>query len=513
MGFAAFMIWAALLMTPSPDDLGQLTTTGVGGPTTTSATPTTVKPTLCPNSSGQTGPGVLTGTGIYFCPTSQPTLGGNLVEVHTMYNPGSGPWTGTFTVTDDKGDTYQQAVTNTTAASAVQGIYYLANAPAGITQIQLKFSSQDSSHFVTNVAIVAREIQNVATSSPLDGASCNSGTGTSITAGSLTTGTAGDVLTQHVFGDIDGVNGGAPTPQASFTAGSQSGIGWNLDSTDRFDGTATQIGIQAAAGALNATFTQGTSAVWASCAAAFKAASAGTAPTAPNIVLTVHDNPNATASPRTLQFPASGNLQLLNTIGATATITAVTDSRSGCTWNNTGTNHHDSNNNNNSMIWYVIGCAPGTAVLTVTFTGTVGADNYLYYDVNFPNTPAFGNDNGGCDPGAGSVGLVTSLTTVPGGCSAYTPSIGAHGGCMFVNFGQDFETATALTSPANAVFDNATFTSNNGFNGPEQVDQNNGAGHFCYTSSPGAVTVTWTETNDAVNGVGKWSGRAASFTY
>src|SRR5204862_4246739 len=102
----------------------------------------------------------------------------------------------------------------------------------------------------------------------LDASSCNAGTSTSITAGSLSPTAVGDLILQVSY---------APTyaSNTSFTAGSQSNITWALAHTLLGDGSASQWGLYNSTSAITPTFTAGTANPILSCAGALRATPAG----------------------------------------------------------------------------------------------------------------------------------------------------------------------------------------------------------------------------------------------
>jgi hypothetical protein len=140
--------------------------------------------------------------------------------------------------------------------------------------------------------------------------------------------------------------------------------------------------------------------------------------------------------------------------------------------------------------------------LTLTLAGPTTNDTYMIYDVTSPNGWTFDTDSGGQK--GEELSIVPTLTTCS---SCYTPSTST--GIVFGNYSQDECTATALMSPSGGFLDSATYTGNS-LNGAQSVDQNNGWFHFFYTSAPGALTATWTE-SCATLPPDYWAGRLASF--
>jgi hypothetical protein len=460
---------------------------------------TVVQTARCP-SSGNVGAGVAGGlyNGIYYCPLPNKTLPGNLIAVFLYYAP-----TGStkVTVSDSTSDTYTQAVTATTTNSNTQAIYYLPGAASGITYVSAAFAG--ATFGVADVSMIVEEWSGIATAAPLDAASCNSATSTSVTAGSMTVGTANDLIVQAVFNDP--ANGYAsPSSETSFSVGSQSNITWTFNASDLNESNAAQSGILTTAGSFNATFTQGTKQVFASCAAAFKSASAGTGPSGIRIISVDHaQEGNGITSPVTLQTPLSGNMFVVSDLsGGEAYITGISSTPS-CTWANTGPVYESSALDSYTIIWYAVGCkGASNMTLTLTLAGPTTDDTYMVYDVTNSNAWTFDTDSGG--QRGSQFSIVPTVTT----CSSCdTPSTTT--GIVFGSFSQDECTATGLTAPSGGFFDAATY-SGNSLNGAQSVDQNNGWFHSFYTSAPGALTATWTE-SCATLPPDYWAGRVASF--
>lgn len=457
-------------------------------------TPTKVQAVYCPNSGvAGSGTGGSQTNGVYICPFAEPTLSHNFISVNLFYAPASSPQT--LTVSDSAGNTYTQDVTSTTANSNTQQIYHLANAAAGITYVKLSFSGGSTSTGFVNVII--SEWYNVAASSPLDVASCNSATSTSVTAGSMTIGTSGDLVVQHVFSD----NSASAT---SFAVGSQ--FTTNLfAASDLNDGAALEYGTYSSTGSLNATFSQVPGHPFASCAAAFKPESSGTAPSGNRIQMVSHAQAGVGASSTfRLQVPMSGNLFVISALNGDDVITGLSSSPS-CNWSTVGQPYTDAQGFNSTQIYYAIGCSgSNTLAITVTTSGSDNGDTYMIYDVTSPNSWTFDKDSGGKN---GNQNTIASSLTTCSGCLTPTAS---STGIAFGNFGEDSCTATGLTgsSPSGAIFDSATYTGNS-VNGQQNVDENNGWMHYPYASSSGAITTTYSESCAIAQGY--WAGRVAAF--
>jgi hypothetical protein len=173
---------------------------------------------------------------------------------------------------------------------------------------------------------------NVAASSAIDGESGSSVSGSSISAGPITTTAPGDLIYQY------GHSVQTPDTGSDVTRFSP-GSGFSLLSADVFIGTVAQYSVQSSAGQINPTLTiAGGAEAFNTIAIALKPASQGTPPP-PGIrvqrIQHVWYNRNTPE-----QFPCSGNLLALMSAFATsnANLTRVTDSM-GNTWAETDTSY------------------------------------------------------------------------------------------------------------------------------------------------------------------------------
>ena len=450
---------------------------------------------------------------VYKCPLPEPSQAGNAIVVGVKSYD-----TGTFSVTDDKGNSYgSPAVSVVDNNSAYVAIYVATNVAAGTRMISFNQTSANADF----AEVTASEFYNVATSSAVSTSNCNGNTGTtgtSITAGSITPSVSGDLLWQYAVNT--GAGGSSPNTVSSFAAGSQSSITWQLLGTSLHDGTATQSGVYSATTAINPTFSSGSSEAWTSCVVALKAASAGAAPTNTfRIVHMLHEQDCAAAagrcpsnSPATIQFPSSGNLIILaDTSGATP-ISSITSTPTN-TWSSTGAMAGSSGNTAGSQIYYASNATTSNSLrLTVNFSGSLADTTMIVYDVTGAATSAFDVDsctsgayaNASC--GANQTSEDTSFTT----CSSCLTPTGVSGGSELIIGAANWNwgTATAVTTtPSGGLFDAATYTGNS-VNGPEYVDQNGGWFHL-YTASTTAISYTYTMSLSQAEGY--WAGRVAAF--
>jgi hypothetical protein len=456
--------------------------------------PTLIQHVSCPNS-GATGSGVggaQSGTPIYLCPLPELTQAGNaLVLGFFSDNTGSPTWT----VSDDKSNTWTLASSTTDSSGNIIAVYYALNVAAGTHMLSVKSSAQTAGY----LTVSASEYYNVATSSALDASHCNAGSSsTSITAGSITPGTSGDLLWQWAAdANVASVN--------PFTAGTQSAVGWQLNGTDIYFGDAVQAGIYNATAAINPTFTSGTAEPFDSCVMALKAASAGAAPTnAFRIVHMLHAQMSSSGtSPYEMQFPTSGNLLVLSFISGSTTVTGITSNPSNA-WSSTGAAASYGSQVVSQMYYAANATTSNSMTLSVSWGSGATGLTYMLYDITGAATSPFDKDSGGQT--GNQANIVTSLTS----CNGCLSPTGVSGGSELIigNIGNAWDTVTAITSPSGALFDTATYTGNS-VNGPEGVDQNNGWFHY-YDSATSALTATWTYVTGSTQ-EGSWAGRVAAF--
>jgi hypothetical protein len=189
--------------------------------------PTLVQHVSCPNA-GATGSGVggaQKSTPVYLCPLPEPTQGGNAIVLGFISNNSGNP---TWTVSDDKSNSWNLASSTTDSSGNIISVYYALSVVPGTHMLSVKSSAQTTGY----LTVTASEYYNVALSSALDTSHCNAGSNsTSITAGSITPTASGDLLWQWAAdANFDSVR--------SFGAGSQPGIGWQLNGTDIYYGNA-----------------------------------------------------------------------------------------------------------------------------------------------------------------------------------------------------------------------------------------------------------------------------------
>ncbi|HEY1221700.1 MAG TPA: IPT/TIG domain-containing protein [Bryobacteraceae bacterium] len=417
------------------------------------------------------------------------TTAGNAVVVGFTFNSALAA-----TVTDDKNDAFQ-IVANYYDSADSQSIAIAAafNVAAGAREISVCFAGNPGGY----VQPMATEFDNVI---GVDVASAgNLGTGTSLTAGSITPSASGDLAYQIGF-DLT-----MSQYQSSFAAGSQANTAWGLLSADLMDGFAAQYGVYNSTNAIDPTMTMGTSAPWISAAVLLKTGSAGGVPSGMRIVHLDHENiPTHTSSggtgnpfpnPTILQLPCSGNLEVAQVGGGNPTnlITGMTDSN-GNSWEQAGSNV--TYGDTDLQTFYAANASCSSALkVTVQWNATDGDQSILFYDV----AGAAASPLDKTVSATGSQGTAGNLTVF-----SITPSTSSTE-IIFAMMPVDFNTVTGLVNGLN----DANMFSGEALSGPEPVDENNGWGHFV-VSTTNPVPVTWTFITNSL-AAGAWSSMASAF--
>jgi hypothetical protein len=415
------------------------------------------------------------------------TTAGNALIVGVTFNGNPIP-----TVSDDQGNSYAIQVNSYDSADSQSiAIATAFNIVAGARVISVCFSSDPGGY----VQPMASEFSNVV---GIDASAASQGSGTSVTAGSMTPTAVGDLAYQVVFN--------IPIKQTSFTPGSQSNISWSLLSADLLDGWAAQYGLYNSTSAINPALTMGTSQKWVSAAVLLKTGTSGGVPSGMRIVHLIHENipvnqsaggtGNPFANPTSLQFSSSGNLLVAMIGGGIAcTVTGITDTNQN-TWTQAGATQ-TIGGNDTVQAYYAANAISGNLGLSAHWSATNGDQTILLYDVT-------GAAASPLDTTAGSSGSqsVAGNLTMP---FTITPA-----GANEIIFGEviwDYNTGSGLVGQGQ-LFDTNTFDGENQ-SGPEPVDQNNGWGHV-FTTSTAPVGITWKTMYSGLP-TGNWAGMAAAF--
>ena len=418
------------------------------------------------------------------------TTAGNTLVVGFTFNNNPTP-----SVTDDQGDSYSVQVNHYDSADTQSiGIATAFNIAAGARVISVCFNSDPGG----DVQPMATEFDNVV---GIDATGTGSqGSGTTVTAGSMTPTVTGDLVYQVAFS--------LSVNQSSFTAGSQTNISWSLLSADLLDGWAGQYGLYNSTAAINPTLSMGTSQKWISAALLLKTGTSGGVPSGMRVVHLVHENiPEHTSAggtgnpfpnPTSLQFPSSGNL-LVAMIGGgnnSAKVTSMTDTNSN-TWKQAGTTQVISGNDT-ALAYYAGNAATsGNLTLTLNWSATDGDFTAFLYDVAAAAASPLDTTAGGTGSQSNAGSLTVSFTITPA----------TAGELVFTEIIWDFNTGAGLAG-SGWFFDTNTFSGENQ-SGPEPVDQNNGWGHY-FTTGNSPVSITWQVMYSGLP-VGNWAGIAVAF--
>jgi Fibronectin type III domain len=418
----------------------------------------------------------------------RPAGAGNTIIVGATASNGT-----TITVADDQSDSYSVAASEEDSNNFNHWnyLFYASNVSAGARQIQVSYSPGDP-----YVAAWAMECTNVGA---LDVNNGNIGTGTTVTAGSITPTATGDLLVQFSVNNSVTPNNSV----ASWTVGSQSNITWQFAVADRGSAAAAQWGVYNSTSSINPTMTVGT-AGFASVVAAFKAAAAGTSFPATGIQIdatktfwiSTGAGSNFNSLPRTENFacPASDNAMIIQWIGINnGGLSGVSDSN-GNTWNNTGAEFNPANGGGAVITWYAQ-AATVSPSQTLTLSGSPDNDSAKAYCVRGASTTSFFDKTA---TNVGSQSSAGNLTAV-----SITPS--TSNGLVMGYVGVSSDTMIGVTG-AGQLFQSCFWSQeSSGFGG---CDENNGWASYL---NPNTSTVTFTFTEqfgDAANG---WVARADAF--
>jgi hypothetical protein len=455
-----------------------------------SATPALVDNAACPNSAGLSGqPWGGTPPYDYRCPTPELTTAGNTLLVAFGFDASGGNQT--FAVTDEQGDPFTLDVSSPLNNNRELRIYRATNIAANSAWINVSLTSGQLNGYWQPMVF---EVDNAAT---LDGASCNSGTSNSITAGPMTPTAVGDLILQVSY---------APTyaSNTSFSAGSQSNISWALAHTLLGDGSASQWGIYNSASPINPTFTAGTSNPFLSCAVALQASSTGGAPTAFHVYHQEHDAmPHNASNPWKVgvyvDIPGAVYLAYVGN----DSITSVTSSPApNVGWTASGADFNGLNGHNHVNFY----CAswttpPGYVTVDINRSGTSNDSINMMYVV------AKGTCNLDADSGgqAGNQGSQVSQLTICSGC--LTPT--TQNDIIFQDGGQYACTGTSLAAPTSGALFEAGWFDAVTIDGPTQTDENNFWSVIRNGTSLSPITVTVNESCDAAQQY--WASRVAAY--
>jgi len=445
---------------------------------------------------------------VYYALLPDGSQAGNTIAVAFQYDNTYSP---TPTVTDDQGNAYQIACTETdTTYGRVIGWAYASNVTAGTRAITLFLAASNA---VSDIAVHLFEMANVGA---VDGCGGNFGVSTSVTASSITPSAAGDIILQAMAKDDADTS-------STISAGSQSNITWQLATADLQDHGAmgVQWGVYSSTSALTPTMTTSGASnnSFVSAAIAFKAAAAGSDLPSGQIRIRgiLHFSSWSTghcysgdcgpgySNPTTVAAPSYGNLLVMadngsTNSGTTKVVSAISDNL-GNTWTAvpSAVNTEDGSHSNVDEFWYCSPCTTGpNLVLTVIQTDGSSRDHTLnIYDITGAASSAF--DTYGGNTG-GQWSYASSLST-----ASVTPSTA--NGLVFFVYDNGNNTVTGMTS--GQLVDSEWYNDESN-DGPENVDENNGWGHY-YNPNTSPVTGVFTFGLHATDAQGYWAASAAAF--
>ena len=395
-----------------------------------------------------------------------PTGSGNCVFVAVQSSGGSIP-----TVTDDAGNSYTRVINASDSTNTDLTLFKAPVTHAGSQNLQVGFSNA-----AEYVAAEASEFMNMDPGCALDGtASTNSGTGSQLTAGNISTAANGDLI--YAFG----VQDATPDPISSWKAGTA----FALLGADVMDSHFTEWQVQSSAGLINPSAAFSTSNGQSNWFMAAMAIKPGTSGTAPNGIHGVHDLhlalPAGQAYPLTVQFPCtttSGPIVVIGNAEPSNDFTGLADSN-GNHWTKRGAATY--NYSGLADIWDtdagLTTCSPSMTV-TINKTGTdITGSTLIFIDVSDCGAqPCFDSAPGYASAG----GVQTTGTTVASASITPTTATGACFSSMAVD-------AYSLSGVSPGLFLSSTAD-------PEpadfQDDENNGYA-VIYNPGTAGFTLTW----------------------
>ena len=382
----------------------------------------------------------------------------------------------TLTITDNQSDSYENAEVYYNSANNQSIVIAEAfNVTAGAYNLTATWST-----YTAQFQCVSTQIANVIAA---DGAGMgNSGSGTSVTAGSMSPTATGDLVYQ-VTASLSGT-----LTQSSFTAGS----GLMLLSADTRDGMAVQAGVNSAESAINPAMTLGTNTTWISAAVLLKSGATGGVPTGMRVAYEVHENiPYTTEgggtgsgwpNPMTLQIPCESGATIAAMMDgggneSPSTISSITDSN-GNVWSQIALYSYG---NNYAQAYYAknVACSSGTELLTVTSVANTDDNTIVFYTILGASTdPLDTFSGGGQDVTTDSSILTVNYTLTPS-----TPNE-----LILGEENWDYNTATGVAGP-NQLFDSGYYSGTSA-DGPEPIDENGGWMHY-YANSTNQISFTY----------------------
>ena len=306
--------------------------------------------------------------------TAVPSSPGNLLTLTVTHVS-----TKTVAVSDNKGGSWQSAVTTTNAADQIETqLFYVCGAAAGTNVVTIQLSAPPAPGEVLQFSY--NEVSGIAPSSCIDGAAGANGLTGDLQPGSITTTTSGDLIYNFAEESYNYPEEDDP-------------IGWVMPDNssallmeNAWDKFASQVSVQAVNGAYDPTLyvnADPNDRKWNSVAAAFKpSAGAGTQPTGIHITRLMHYyNPHLPLTPASLPFPSTGNAIVISSAypssGYEGDMTDVGDSQ-GDTWTRTPFTVA----NDDPQIYYTcLGSEAGSRDLTISWLPDTGTTHMIVYDI------------------------------------------------------------------------------------------------------------------------------------
>jgi len=438
-------------------------------------------PTLVWSKSAANTTGVPTQSYTSNLPTNG-TLRGNVLIATFQYQSNSGA---TAAVTDDKGDSLTLLESNNNGNQTVAT--YCGLPTVGARVLTITFSG-GMPQYVS--MINASEWFNLTCT--VDGTSSNSAFVATVTAGSMTTTTDGDLIYQAA--EEDGSTGSEQWIQGASP--------WTLLSASRGlaganSPQATQYQIQTTHGAINPTFNMSSADSWNSVAVALLSASSGTAPPAGIRIVHMQEEsiPPGQSSPIPLQFPCSGNLIITaSNDGPGFDIANISDSN-GNTHTQIGTALNDGSVSGDVQTFYAANAVTSsTMAIIFSMTGSpTGGSTFFLYDVT-------GTASSPYDSTAGRQTTTGSQETT-GAIAGPTITPSTPNGLVITQIAVTSNSIIGV-SPGNFL---GTIPNPLGQTNP--TDENNGWG-FEYNTSTTSRQYLWTTQGGPVQG---WRSTAVAF--
>jgi hypothetical protein len=410
----------------------------------------------------------------YCAPFADTALSGNLGIIAGHF---ANSTTLTPTASDDKSDSF----TCTTGGSKDSGtnewpyLCYFANLTSGAHNTTTTFGSTAATQITEKVA----QFYNIATSSPLDGSigSCAGASGTTANCASVSPTQVNDLIYVLVCR--------AGTPAAtSFTAGS----GFTLITEDIRDGCASEWEVDTGTGSITPTMTLNPASTYVEIVAAFKSATAGTAPSGLYVdrMMSAFTGYVHAAGTFNFQFTSTGNM-LLKT-SSCGSMVPGTPSDSVNTWTLIGTTTDSAVVLSEAYVPSALANTTGLISETTTVTGDC---NWLFYDfTGAPSSPIVSREVIANNTGNTGATLLLQNDT------ANTPDATSTGsswlpdptnGLVMLVHGQGFNTVTSVSTPSSGCpFDAGSYGGEN-LSGPggstNPVIGNNNLWAHCYFSA------------------------------